>query len=99
MTSASRAPELSAILRIVSCCTTVPSPSSAGPLDDFDDTPPLDLRQRACLHDAHRIARLCPLLVVGVDVLGANYLLAIQRVGKAARESDRHGLRHLVAHH
>src|ERR1700693_4382741 len=97
MTRARRAPELSAILRIDSCCTTVPSPLSARPLDDFDDAPPLGLRQRPRLHDAHCIARLGPGLVVRCDPFGADHLLAVEPVREAARQLDRDRLLPLVA--
>src|SRR5438094_7079097 len=102
ITSARRAPELSAILSIDSCCTTVPPlqvPPLLRALDDFDHPPPLGLRQRPRLDDPHRVARLGALLVVRGDLLGANDLLAVEAVGEAARERDRHGLLHLVAHH
>src|SRR3989440_12456794 len=99
MTSARRAPELSAILSIDSCCTTVPPPPLLRALDDFDHAPALGLRQRAGLDDAHRVARLRVRLVVGRHLLGPDHLLAIEPVGETARERDRDGFLHLVAHH
>src|SRR2546422_1408433 len=98
MTSALRAPELSAILRIDSCWITV-RVSSAGPLEDFDHAPALGLRQRPRLHDAHRIPRLGALVVVGRDLLGADHLLAVEAVREAAHQRNGDRLRHLVAHH
>src|SRR5256885_8161269 len=99
MTSARRAPELSAILSIDSCCTTVPPPPLLRALDDFDHAPALGLRQRAGLDDPHRVARLGIRLVVGRDLLGADHLLTVEPVGETPRERDGHGLLHLVAHH
>src|SRR5256886_4538201 len=102
ITSARRAPELSAILRIDSCCTTVPpswSPPLLRALDDFDHAPPLGLGQRPRLDDPHRVARLGALLVVRRDLLGAHDLLAVEPVREAAHERHRDGLLHLVAHH
>src|SRR3989441_4668176 len=68
-------------------------------LDDLDHPPPLQLRQRPRLHDAHGVAQLRPTLVVGRDFLGAHDLLAVESVGEAARQEDRDGLLPLVAHH
>src|ERR1700757_1464602 len=100
MTRARRAPELSAILRIDSCCTTVGSPSSSTrPLDDFDDAPPFGLGERPSFHDAHPIALLGAVLVVRGDPFGADDLFAVEPVREAARQLDRHGLLALVAHH
>src|SRR5437899_4971896 len=101
ITSARRAPELSAILRIDSCCTTVPPSWSPllRALDDLDHPPPLGLRQRSRLADPHRVARLDALLVVRRDLLGAHDLLAVEPVREAAHERHRDGLLHLVAHH
>src|SRR5207247_8200976 len=69
------------------------------PLDDLDHPPPLGLRTRARLHNAHRVAGLGPHLVVRRDLLGAEHLLPVQRVREAAHHRDRHGLLHLVLHH
>src|SRR2546427_632863 len=55
-------------------------------LDDLDHPPPLQLRQRPRLHDAHGVAQLRPTLVVGRDLLGAHDLLAVESVGEAARQ-------------
>src|SRR5713226_7351650 len=100
--SARRAPELSAILRIDSCCTTVPpswSPPLLRALDYVDHAPPLGPRQRPRLDDPHRVARLGALVVVRGDLLGADDLLTVEPVREAAHERDRDGLLHLVAHH
>src|SRR3989441_13070599 len=100
ISTALRAPELSAIFSIVSCCPTLPPPPpSARAPDDFDHTPPLRLRERSRLHDAYGVALLRTLVVVGRDLLGADHLLAVEPVREAADQRDRHGLLHLVAHH
>src|SRR2546425_8716493 len=99
MTSARRAPELSAILSIDSCCTTVPPPPLLRALDDCDHAPALGLRQRAGLDDPHRVARLRVRLVVGRDLFGADHLLAVEPVSETAGERDRDRLLHLVAYH
>src|SRR5690242_878440 len=98
MTSALRAPELSAILRIDSCCTMGLS-SLLGALEDLDHPPPLGPGEGPGLLDAHGIARLGALLVVRGDLLGAHHLLAVEAVREAADQGDRDGLLHLVAHH
>src|SRR5207237_10732445 len=98
MTSARRAPELSAILSIDSCCTTVPPPPLLGALDDFDHAPALGLRQRAGLDDTHGVARLGIGLVVGRDLLGADHVLAVEAMGETVRELERDGRLQLVAH-
>src|SRR5260370_35672511 len=96
MTSALRAPELSAILRIDSCWITLsPLPR---PLEDLDHPPPLSLRQGPRLGAAHGITGLGALVVVRRDLLGPDHLLAVEPVRKATHQRDRDGLRHLVAH-
>src|SRR5437899_12607418 len=75
ITSARRAPELSAILSIDSCCTTISLALSLRPLDDFHHAPALRLRQRPRLLDADAVARLRPLLVVRGHGLRARDLL------------------------
>src|SRR2546423_8126149 len=58
------APELSATLRRLSCWII----ASPGPFEDFDDPPPLQLRGRAGLLDAHPVALPEVVdLVVGVE--------------------------------
>src|SRR5437763_8023494 len=101
MTSALRAPELSAILTMDSCwITAVPSAlPSPRALDDRDDAPALRLRHRPGLHDAHRVARLGAELVVRRDLLGADHLLPVESVREPPDQRHRHGLLHLVARH
>src|SRR3989442_560421 len=84
ITSALRAPELSAIFSIVSCCTTVPPRPLARALDDFDHAPPLRLGERSRLHDPHGVAVLRTLVVVGRDLLGPDHLLAVEPTREAA---------------
>src|SRR5260370_28077333 len=96
MTSALRAPELSAILRIDSCWITLsPLPR---PLEDLDHPPPLGLRQGPRLGEAHGVTGLGALVVVRRDLLGPNHLLAVEAVRKATHQRDRPALRHLAAH-
>src|SRR5207244_359870 len=93
ITSARRAPELSAILRIDSCCTTVPLPLPLlRALDDFDHAPPLGLGQRAGLDDPHGVARLGALVVVRGDLLGAHDLLTVDPVRDPTHERHLDGL-------
>src|SRR4029077_114921 len=99
MTRALRAPELSAILSLDSCCTTVVPSGLLRALDDCDDAPALGLGERARLFDADGIARLRALLVVGGHGLAPRHLFAVHGMRIAADERDRHGLLHLVAHH
>src|SRR5213594_2395712 len=99
ITSALRAPELSAILRIDSCCTTVASPPLLRPLDDVDHPPALGLGQGPRLHDPDRVPGLRPELVVGGDRLRPYQLLAVQPVREPPRQRNCDGLLHLVAHH
>src|SRR6476620_634529 len=69
-------------------------------VDDFDQAPPLVLRQRPRLDDAHRVADLRRvLLVVGLQTLRARHHLAIDGVRHATLDRDHHRLLHLVAHH
>src|SRR5687768_14240744 len=59
------APELSATLRRLSCWII----ASPGPFEDFDDPPPLQLREGTGLGDAHAVALLEIVdLVVGVEL-------------------------------
>src|SRR5688500_857162 len=97
MHSASLAPELSAILRIVSCWIIA---SSLRLFDDFDQTPALRLRQRTCLHDPHDVtlARLT-FLVVRVVLLRPRDLLAVERMRNSALDANHDRLLHLVAQH
>src|SRR6267378_2037699 len=73
-------------------------PSSACPFDDLDHAPPLRLRERPRLHDAHRVSDLRAVLVVRGDPLRAHDLLAVEPVREAARQRHGHGLLRLVAH-
>src|SRR5687768_18557312 len=101
MTSARLAPELSATLTIDSCWI-MGSPSSlslACALDNLDHAPPLVLRQRAGLHNAHGVPGLRRvLLVVRFHPLRAGDHLPVDRVRHAAVDRHDHGLLHLVAH-
>src|SRR5690348_12444904 len=68
--------------------------------DDLDHAPPLVLRQRPGLHDAHPIPRLRRVvLAVRFHALGARDHLAVQRVREATLDRHHHRLLHLVAHH
>src|SRR5688572_638305 len=69
-------------------------------VDDLDHAPPLVLRQRARLHDAHRIAGLrVVLLVMRFHLRGARYHLAVAGVREAPLEANHDGLLHLVANY
>src|SRR5215213_2247329 len=69
-------------------------------LDDLDHAPPLVLRQRAGLHDAHSVPGLGRvLLVVRFHPLRAGDHLPVDRMRHAAFDRHDHGLLHLVAHH
>src|SRR5256714_13956409 len=74
-----------------------PPPPLLRALDDFEHAPALGLRQRAGFDDPYRVARLRVGLVVGRDLLGADYLLAVEPMGETARERDRTGLPDLAA--
>src|SRR6185312_2656799 len=65
MTSALRAPELSAMRRMLSCWTML-----LRPLHDLRNPPIHGLRQRPRFHDPHRIARLGAVLVARLHLLG-----------------------------
>src|SRR5690606_7178513 len=95
MHSASFAPELSAILSLVSCWIIA---ASLRLLDDFDQTPALLLRQRSRLDDPHDVAlaRLT-VLVVRIVLLRPYDLLAVQAVCHAPLDADDHRLLHPVA--
>src|SRR3954470_10785395 len=69
-------------------------------IDDLDQPPPLVLRQRPRLDDAHGVADLRRvLLVVGLQPLRARHHLPIDRVRHATLDRHHHRLLHLVAHH
>src|SRR3954470_6776828 len=69
-------------------------------VDDLDQPPPLVLRQRARLDDAHGVADLRRvLLVVGLQPLRARHHLAVDGVRHATLDRDHHRLLHLVTHH
>src|SRR4051812_33509775 len=75
----SLAPLLSATRKRDSCWIT-----SAGPLEDFDEAPALQLRQRPGLLDANAVADVeVVLLVVDVQLLGALQRLPVQRMADA----------------
>src|SRR6185437_16171811 len=68
--------------------------------DDLDHAPPLVLRQRPGLHDAHAIPRLGGVvLAVRFHALGARDHFAVQRVREATFDRHHHRFLHLVAHH
>src|SRR4051812_738680 len=97
MTSARRAPELSAMRRMDSCCTML-----LGPLHDLGHPPAHRLGERPGLHDPHGVAGprgVRALEIAGLHLLGPRDLLAVDRVGVAPHQRDRDGLRHLVARH
>src|SRR5678810_520834 len=80
MTSARRAPELSAMRRMLSCWPMAHPLRAIGlfrPLHDLDYPPPNRLRERPGLHDAHRVADLGVVLVSRLHGLGPRHLLAI----------------------
>src|SRR5919205_764520 len=99
MTSARLAPELSATLTTDSCWIMA-TPPSAGAFEDLDHAPPLVLRQRPGLHDAHAVPGLRRVvLAVRLHALGARDHLAVQRVREATLDRHHDRLLHLVAHH
>src|SRR3954463_3721297 len=92
MTRARRAPELSAMRRMLSCWTML-----LRPLHDLRHPPTHRLGQRPGLHDSHGIARLGVHFVPRLHLLGAGDLLAVDRMGVAADQGHGHRLFHLVA--
>src|SRR5687767_10164244 len=79
------APELSATLRRLSCWII----ASPGPFEDFDDPPPLQLREGTGLLDTHAVALLEVVdLVVGVELGRALECLLVAPVPDAL--DDRH---------
>src|SRR5262245_18311971 len=98
----SRAPELSATLRRLSCWFMRGSRSSrvsAGALEHFDDAPVLELRQGTGLGDAHAVALAgVVLLIVRVQVARALHRLAVAAVTHAVDDRDDDGLVHLGGH-
>src|ERR1700747_1419886 len=86
------APELSATLRGLSCRII----ASPGPLENFDDPPPLQLRSRTGLGDAHPVALLEVVdLVVGVEPGRALEGLLVAAVADPGHDGHHHGLLHL----
>src|ERR1043166_913316 len=96
MTSARRAPELSAILRIVSCCTMAGAPL-LGPQDDLGDPPAHGLGERPGFHDADRVAQARAELVARLDLLAPGDLLRVDRVRETPGQDDRDRPGHPVA--
>src|SRR5688500_20408385 len=79
------APELSATLRRLSCWII----ASPGPFEDFDDPPPLQLREGTGLGDTHAVALLEVVdLVMGVEPGRALERLLVAAVPDAL--DDRH---------
>src|SRR5437899_12925193 len=90
------APELSATLRRLSCWII----ASPGPFEDFDDPPPLQLRGRTGLLDAHPVALFEVVdLVVGVEPGGALEGLLVAAVADAVDDRHDHRLLHLRGDH
>src|SRR5438105_3314671 len=86
------APELSATLRRLSCWII----ASPGPFEDFDDPPPLQLRGRTGLLDAHPVALLEVVdLVVGVEPGRALQRLLVPAVPDPVDDGHDHRLLHL----
>src|SRR5918997_5800106 len=94
MTSALRAPELSAMRRMLSCWTML-----LRPLHDLRNPPVHRLGQRPRLHDTNRIADLGVVLVPSLHLLRAGDLFAVHRVRVPAHEGYGNRLFHLVAGH
>src|SRR5918997_6746102 len=92
MTSALRAPELSAMRRMLSCWTML-----LRPLHDLRDPPVHRLCQRPRFHDPNRIADLGVVLVPRLDLLRPRDLLAVHRVCIPPHERYGDSLFHLVA--
>src|SRR5437868_15356425 len=89
------APELSATLRRLSCWII----ASPGPFEDFDDPPPLELRGRTGLLDAHPIALFEVVdLVVGVEPGRALERLLVAAVADPVDDHHDHRLVHLGGH-
>src|SRR5438094_10035320 len=89
------APELSATLRRLSCWII----ASPGPFEDFDDPPPLELRGRTGLLDAHPVALLEVVdLVVGVEPGSALERLLVAAVADTLDGGHDRGLVHLRSH-
>src|SRR6476659_10898009 len=86
MTRTSLAPLLSATRSRDSCWIIGRSLRS---LEDLDDAPALQLRQRARLHDADLVADVDVVgLVVGVELLGAQHVLGVLGVAHAVDDGD-----------
>src|SRR5204863_6635657 len=87
--------ELSATLRRLSCWII----ASPGPFEDFDDPPPLQLRGRSGLLDAHPVALFEVVdLVVGVEPGRALQRLLVPAVPDPLDDGHDHGLLHLRGH-
>src|SRR2546423_12695919 len=81
------APELSATFRRLSCWII----ASPGPFEDFDDPPPLQLRSRTGLLDAHPVAFPEVVdLVVGVEPGRALERLLVAAVAAPPRDGPGH---------
>src|SRR6478752_3961873 len=91
MQSTSFAPLLSATRSRVSCWIM----SSPSPLEDLDQPPALELRQRSGLLHAHAVARVAlVVLVVHVELGRAQHRLAVERVTDAIGDLHHGGLVH-----
>src|SRR5437899_10639208 len=89
------APELSATLRRLSCWII----ASPGPFEYFDDPPPLQLRGRPGLGDAHPVALLEVVdLVVGVETGRALERLLVAPVADPVDDRHDDRLVHLGGH-
>src|SRR5947209_3424362 len=89
------APELSATLRRLYCWII----ASPGPFEDFDDAPPLEIRGRTGLGDAHPVALLEVVdLVVCVQPGRALEGLLVAAVADPVDHGHDHRLVHLGGH-
>src|SRR5581483_2065156 len=89
------APELSATFRRLSCWII----ASPGPLENFDDPPPLELGCRTGLLHSHPVALLEVVdLVVGVEPGRALQCLLVAAVADALDDGHDDGLVHLGGH-
>src|SRR5579862_7703615 len=98
MHSTSRAPELSATRKRDSCwiTTTTFAGDSSCTLENFDHSPPLQLRKRARLAHADPVTLAHVVrLVVRVEVLRALHRLLVAAVPHPVDDRDHDGLVHL----